>query len=169
MSEAATFEQMLKIKSIALGAVTRLKLTKEQARELIVSEPVLYETLRMIFVGQSEATISEGHISQTSTPDDVKKLLFRKSLADDEMSLFWNQREMARCLVEATNSPFQDSKVENIRIYLGQVLKSRQSMGKRNASNKLLIALPIAIGARISDPEQAKEVTDQIIEAIKGL
>lgn len=99
----------------------------------------------------------------------AKELLFIEPLADDGRSLFDSQRALALELVNVSNGGFEDKQPENVRIFLGQVLKPVNEPGARPLSKNLRRSLPKVIAKRISDPARAQEITAQIIAAIEQL
>lgn len=98
-----------------------------------------------------------------------KSLLFIKLLADDGLPLFASQREMAHALVALPSSGFDQKQPENVRIFLGQVLKPSNETGSRPLSANLRRAIPNVVKTRIADNVRAEAVSDQIIAAIDGI
>jgi hypothetical protein len=98
-----------------------------------------------------------------------KALLFIEPLADDGLPLFASQREMAHALVALHNSGFDQKQPENVRIFLGQVLKPSNETGARPLSANLRRAIPNVVKTRIADEVRASAVSDQIIAAIDGI
>jgi hypothetical protein len=98
-----------------------------------------------------------------------KSLLFEDALADDGRPLFASQRELAQILVTIPGSGFETKHAENVRIFLGQVLKPSNESGSRPLSTNLKRALPRAIATRIGDTQRANAVADQVLEAFSSI
>jgi hypothetical protein len=98
-----------------------------------------------------------------------KSLLFEDALADEGAPLFATQREFAKALVALPNSGFERKQHENVRIFIGQVLKPSNESGARPLSTNLRRAIPLAVATRIADAERAKAVSDQILDAINSI
>ena len=98
-----------------------------------------------------------------------KALLFIEPLADDGLPLFASQRAMAQALVALNNSGFDQKQPENVRIFLGQVLKPSNESGARPLSANLRRAIPRVIKTRVADDGRAEAVSVQIIAAIDAI
>jgi hypothetical protein len=96
----------------------------------------------------------------------VRNLLFVEPLADDGGALFESQRALAAALIEVKGGGFESKDPDNLRIFVGQVLKRYGEPGSRPLSRNLRRSLPQAIAKRIKDPVKAKEVAEAVITGI---
>ena len=99
---------------------------------------------------------------------DAKQLLFVAPLAKDGGPLFSSQRDLAEELVAVKGGGFERNRTDNVRIFIGQVLKPASEPGARPFSKNLRRALPQAIASRAADPLAAVDAIVTAIEALKN-